>query len=63
MISGINRLPAAHAMSWRPGRGLRLWRYWQVTVSDKTDVAPERRAALVEEFLPRFEEQFPAPQI
>jgi asparagine synthase (glutamine-hydrolysing) len=56
MIEDIQRLPPAHAMTWRSGEGIRLWRYWQVTVSEELDVARARRPALVNEFRRRLEE-------
>ncbi len=56
MVTGIRRLPPAHAMTWRQDEGLRLWRYWDVAVSDELEVAPEREAELIREFYHRFEE-------
>ncbi len=56
MVTGIRRLPPGHAMSWRSGGRIRLWRYWQVTVSEELDGPPERQPPLIAEFRRRFEE-------
>jgi asparagine synthase (glutamine-hydrolysing) len=56
MVTGIKRLPAAHAMTWRSGEGIRLWQYWHVNVSEDLDVAPDQQAHLISEFRHRFEE-------
>jgi asparagine synthase (glutamine-hydrolysing) len=40
MVEGIKRLPPGHAMVWRTGEGVRLWRYWQVSVSEDLDADP-----------------------
>jgi asparagine synthase (glutamine-hydrolysing) len=56
MIAGIKRLPPGHAMVWRAGEGVHLWRYWQVSVSEELDANPDRQAMLIAEFRHRFEE-------
>ncbi len=56
MIATIKRLPPAHAMIWRKGDGLRIWRYWKVSISDELDATPERSAKMVKDFRSRFEE-------
>jgi asparagine synthase (glutamine-hydrolysing) len=56
MVEGIKRLPAAHAMRWRPGEGINLWRYWEVHVSEELEVRPAYEVHLIEEFRHRFEE-------
>lgn len=56
MVTGIKRLPPGHAMTWQKGAGLRLWRYWQVSISEDLETAPEQKAKLIEEFRLRFEE-------
>lgn len=56
MVKGIKRLPPAHAMTWRQGEGPRLWRYWDVAVTEELEAAPEREAEMIEEFRHRFEE-------
>jgi asparagine synthase (glutamine-hydrolysing) len=56
MVGGIKRLPPAHAMTWRQGEGLRLWRYWDVAVSEELEATPGREAEMIEEFRHRFEE-------
>jgi asparagine synthase (glutamine-hydrolysing) len=54
MVIGIRRLPAAHAMIWRSGEGISVWRYWQLQVSDELEVPALERPALVKEFRERF---------
>ncbi|MDK2742982.1 MAG: asparagine synthase (glutamine-hydrolyzing) [Nitrospira sp. BO4] len=56
MIAGIMRLPPGHALMWRQGEGLRIWRYWDLHVNDDFQVAPEHKARLVKEFRQLFEE-------
>lgn len=56
MVSGIKRLPPAHAMVWQPDAGIVLRRYWNLEVSDQLDTPPKKRAALAAEFRRRFEE-------
>jgi asparagine synthase (glutamine-hydrolysing) len=56
MVSGIMRLPAAHALLWRQGEGLRTWRYWELNVNKDFQVSPEHEAELIEEFRHQFEE-------
>lgn len=56
MVSGINRLPPAHALLWRKDRALEVWRYWDLKVSEDLLVSPECEKRLIQEFRPRFEE-------
>jgi len=56
MVSGIMRLPPAHALLWRQGEGLRTWRYWDLHVCEDLQVASEHEAGLIEEFRHQFEE-------
>ncbi|MEO6110255.1 MAG: asparagine synthase (glutamine-hydrolyzing) [Nitrospiraceae bacterium] len=56
MISGIMRLPPAHALLWRQGEGLRTWRYWELKVNEDFQVTPEHEAVLIGEFRRQFEE-------
>jgi asparagine synthase (glutamine-hydrolysing) len=56
MVSGIRRLPAAHALHWRAGEGIQIWRYWQVAVTEELEVSRRRYSELVEEFYERFSE-------
>jgi len=56
MFADIWRLPPGHALTWTPDRGLSLQRYWQLAVNNTLDTPPARRAALIAEFRPRFEE-------
>lgn len=56
MVSGISRLPAAHALHWRRGEGLRIWRYWELEVHDELHATPERETELIGEFRARFQE-------
>ena len=56
MVSGIMRLPPAHALLWRQGEGLRTWRYWELNVNKDFQVSPEHEAELIEEFRHQFEE-------
>jgi asparagine synthase (glutamine-hydrolysing) len=56
MVTGIKRLSPAHAMTWRPGEGATLWRYWSLNVSEELEATPKQRAELIEEFRRRFEE-------
>lgn len=56
MVSEINRLPPAHALIWRKGHPLEIWRYWDLKVNDDFRVSPEAEKRLIEEFRPRFEE-------
>lgn len=56
MVATIKKLPPAHAMIWRKGDGLRLWRYWKVSISDELEATPERSAKMVKDFRLRFEE-------
>jgi asparagine synthase (glutamine-hydrolysing) len=57
MLAGIKRLPPAHAMTWRPGDGLRMWSYWRLLEWNEELDTPEReRSRLISEFRHRFEE-------
>jgi len=56
MVATVKRLPPGHAMMWQRGVGLRLWRYWQVSISEELETAPERKERLIAEFRHRFEE-------
>lgn len=56
MVVGIKRLPAAHAMTWHPGQGIKLWQYWSLTVNEDFQTTAEQEAALITEFRDRFEE-------
>jgi len=56
MVTTIKRLPPGHAMTWQKGAGLRLWRYWQVSISEELETGQEQKAMLIEEFRLRFEE-------
>jgi asparagine synthase (glutamine-hydrolysing) len=56
MIAGIMRLPPAHALLWRQGEELRLWRYWDLHVNEDLHVAPEYEQGLIKEFRRQFEE-------
>jgi asparagine synthase (glutamine-hydrolysing) len=55
MISGIMRLPPGHAMVWRRSEGLQIWRYWELHVTDDSQVASEHEARLIREFRRLFE--------
>ncbi len=57
MLEGIKRLPPAHAMTWRPRDGLRIWSYWRLLEWNEELHTPEReRSRLISEFRHRFEE-------
>jgi len=56
MIVGIKRLPPAHSLTWRPGRGISLRRYWCLDISEESKTPPTRRTELIEEFRRRFQE-------
>lgn len=56
MVSGIKRLPPAHALLWRKDQELELWRYWTLKVNEDLSLSPERESKLIREFRPRFEE-------
>src|SRR4029077_10881403 len=56
MVANIKRLPPAHAMTWRKGSGMRLWRYWQVSISEELEAPPEQRSKMIADFRLRFEE-------
>lgn len=56
MIAGIQRLPAAHAMTWRPGKGITLRRYWRLEVSEEVNTPPEKKKILSAEFRDRLQE-------
>ncbi len=56
MVSGIMRLSPGHALTWRQGEGPRIWRYWELHVSDELQVIPEQERSLIKEFRKLFEE-------
>jgi asparagine synthase (glutamine-hydrolysing) len=56
MIAGISRLPPAHALTWRKGSGMRIWRYWQVSISEDLEATPEQRLNMIADFRLKFEE-------
>ena len=56
MVVGIHRLPAAHAMTWRPGQQIALQRYWRLEFNDDLETPSANRAMLISEFRRRFEE-------
>jgi asparagine synthase (glutamine-hydrolysing) len=55
MVSGIRRLPAAHAMYWHAGQGIKLWKYWSLSISDDYRTSTDEESALIAEFRERFE--------
>ena len=56
MVDSIKRLPPAHAMIWQKGRGIRLWRYWRVSISEELQATPEQKSKMISGFRLRFEE-------
>ena len=56
MLSGIHRLPPAHAMTWYPGEGVVLRRYWHLEVNRELETSAEQQPALIAEFRRRLEE-------
>ncbi len=56
MIGGIQRLPAAHALTWRPGHGVTIRCYWRFQVNNELSTRGPRRKVLVEEFRRQFEQ-------
>jgi asparagine synthase (glutamine-hydrolysing) len=56
MIEGIRRLPPAHALLWRQGKGPIIRRYWNFEVNPELETLPARRPGLIAEFRCRFEE-------
>ncbi|HWF60708.1 MAG TPA: asparagine synthase (glutamine-hydrolyzing) [Nitrospira sp.] len=56
MVSGIMRLSPGHALIWRQGEGLQIWRYWELHVNDDFQVSPEHEVKLIGEFRRLFEE-------
>ena len=56
MLEDIWRLPPAHALTWSPGEGTKLWCYWRLESHEALETAPAQRTALVSEFRKRFEE-------
>lgn len=56
MVAGIQRLPPAHALLWRQGEGLRIWRYWDFHVSEDLHVSRDQEVELIGEFHRQFEE-------
>ena len=56
MLEGVKRLPAAHALTWRPGEGIKLRQYWTLQVSEELSTPVSERASLEAEFRRRFEE-------
>jgi asparagine synthase (glutamine-hydrolysing) len=56
MVATIKRLPPAHAMTWRNGGGIQLWRYWQFSINEKLEATSEQRPKMIAEFRTRFEE-------
>lgn len=56
MLEGIQRLPPAHTMVWRPNRKLLLKRYWSLSFTEETSTSPIQQVSLVQEFRKRFEE-------
>lgn len=56
MLIGIKRLPPAHALTWRPGEEIILWRYWSLNISEELETSPAQRSKLVAAFRRHFEE-------
>ena len=56
MVAGIQRLPAAHAMSWRPNKGITLRCYWRLEISEEVNTPPKQKKMLTAEFRDRLEE-------
>ena len=56
MIAGIQRLPPAHAMTWHPGKGIALRRYWHFEINQELETLPKQKSILIEEFRHRLEE-------
>jgi asparagine synthase (glutamine-hydrolysing) len=55
MIVGIKRLPPAHSMTWHPGQGMSLRRYWWLDINEECQTDETRRTALIEEFRECFQ--------
>jgi len=53
-VEDIRRLPAAHTLSWTPGRSVQISRYWNLRVSDQLVTPPGARAGLLQECRERF---------
>jgi asparagine synthase (glutamine-hydrolysing) len=56
MVVGIKRLPAAHALQWKPGQQINIWQYWSLTVCEDYSITADHEQKLVREFRERFEE-------
>ena len=56
MVSGISRLPPGHALVWRQGEGVKIWRYWELHVNAELHANPEHKGRLIREFREIFEE-------
>src|SRR5258706_414018 len=61
MIQGIRRLPPAHALKWRAGKGPVIYRYWNFEVNPELETPPTQRSALIADFRWRFEEALAIP--
>ena len=55
-LEGIRRLPPAHTLTWKHGEGLRIDRYWALSVTDALETPPDARRSLEAEFRERFGE-------
>jgi asparagine synthase (glutamine-hydrolysing) len=56
MVAGIKRLPAAHALEWKPAQGINVWEYWSLTVVEDFSITADHEETLIREFRERFEE-------
>jgi asparagine synthase (glutamine-hydrolysing) len=56
MIEGISRLPAAHSLTWSRFDGLKIKRYWDLTVSNELSLNGHRREDYASRFRQEFEE-------
>jgi asparagine synthase (glutamine-hydrolysing) len=51
MFEGIAKLPPAHCLSYAPGRGLRVWRYWNLAYEPKLQGTEEELLEALEQQL------------
>jgi asparagine synthase (glutamine-hydrolysing) len=56
MFENIKRLPPGHTLVWKAGQGIRMSRYWELLVPDKSSLLPSHDPDLFHEFRARFEE-------
>lgn len=54
-LEGVQRLPPAHTLTWRPDGTIQLNKYWKLSYTEENITVPHLRTSLVQEFREHFQ--------